>query len=374
MNRRSFLTLMGGLGIGSALGGAKSASAAGGTFHGYPDSKGVLHDTTLCIGCRRCEQACNKVNDLPKPEKPFTDLNVLNEKRRTSAKEWTVVNKYRPASLDKDVFRESQCMHCEEPACASACFVKAFTKNPDGSVTYDPTLCVGCRYCMIACPFYVPGFEYDEAWDPLVQKCTFCEPRLKEGKLPGCVEACPMDALTFGRRSDLIKIARKRIAENPGKYVDYIYGEWDAGGTAWMVLAPKPTPSAVKAAGTADAGHTFKELGLDTHLGNRPMGELTYGALGAVPMIIAFWPILFGGAYGMTKRREAMSKAAQEKTVQTAKEDVTAAMDAAVRSIEQNQGPVAADEARKAMIQALKAREAQNGCDGCCGCKHGEDK
>mgnify|MGYP001536010822 CR=1 FL=1 len=84
MNRRSFLTLMGGLGIGSALGGAKSASAAGGTFHGYPDSKGVLHDTTLCIGCRRCEQACNKVNDLPKPEKPFTDLNVLNEKRRTS--------------------------------------------------------------------------------------------------------------------------------------------------------------------------------------------------------------------------------------------------------------------------------------------------
>ena len=104
------------------------------------------------------------------------------------------------------------------------------------------------------------------------------------------------------------------------------------------------------------------------------MGELTYGALGTVPMIISFWPVIFGGAYGMTKRREALSKAAQEKTVQTAKEDVTAAMDAAVRSIEQNQGHVAADAARKAMIQALKAREAQNGCDGCCGCKHGEDK
>ena len=181
MNRRSFLTLMGGLGIGSALGGAKSASAAGGTFHGYPDSKGVLHDTTLCIGCRRCEQACNKVNDLPKPEKPFTDLNVLNEKRRTSAKEWTVVNKYRPANLDKDVFRKSQCMHCEEPACASACFVKAFTKNPDGSVTYDPTLCVGCRYCMVACPFNIPGYTYDSALNPLVQKCTLCHPRLQEG-------------------------------------------------------------------------------------------------------------------------------------------------------------------------------------------------
>ena len=373
MDRRKFLTILGSAGVASALGTAQVAKA-GGThmFPYYEDSYGVLHDTPRCIGCRSCEEACNKVNNLPKPEKPFTDLSVCDKHRRTSADAWTVVNKYEVGG--KPVFRKLQCFHCNDPACASACFAKCFQKQPDGSVTYDGSQCVGCRYCMIACPFYVPGFEYDEAWDPLVQKCTFCEPRLKEGKLPGCVEACPMDALTFGRRSDLIKIARKRIAENPGKYVDYIYGEWDAGGTAWMVLAPKPTPSAVKAAGTADAGHTFKELGLDTHLGNRPMGELTYGALGAVPMIIAFWPILFGGAYGMTKRREAMSKAAQEKTVQTAKEDVTAAMDAAVRSIEQNQGPVAADEARKAMIQALKAREAQNGCDGCCGCKHGEDK
>ena len=334
----------------------------------------VLVDLTKCIGCESCSVACKLWNKLPygrkksRPQKE-KDLNDDN---------WTVIQeKHVEAENGKAYTRfvKKQCLHCLEPSCASACFSKALRVDPDThAVVYVPELCVGCRYCMIACPFYVPGFQYNEAWDPLVQKCTFCEPRLKEGKLPGCVEACPMDALTFGRRSDLIKIARKRIAENPGKYVDYIYGEWDAGGTAWMVLAPKPTPSAVKAAGTADAGHTFKELGLDTHLGNRPMGELTYGALGAVPMIIAFWPILFGGAYGMTKRREAMSKAAQEKTVQTAKEDVTAAMDAAVRSIEQNQGPVAADEARKAMIEALKAREAQNGCDGCCGCKHGEDK
>ena len=187
MNRRSFLTLMGGLGIGSALGGAKSASAAGGTFHGYPDSKGVLHDTTLCIGCRRCEQACNKVNDLPKPEKPFTDLNVLNEKRRTSAKEWTVVNKYRPASLDKDVFRKSQCMHCEEPACASACFVKAFTKNPDGSVTYDPTLCVGCRYCMVACPFNIPGYTYDR-WSRSARCAT---PACRKASFPAAWKPAP---------------------------------------------------------------------------------------------------------------------------------------------------------------------------------------
>ena len=179
MNRRSFLTLMGGLGIGSALGGAKSASAAGGTFHGYPD------------------------------------------------KEWTVVNKYRPASLDKDVFRKTQCMHCEEPACASACFVKAFTKNPDGSVTYDPTLCVGCRYCMVACPFNIPGYTYDRALNPLVQKCTLCHPRLQEGKLPGCVEACPTGALVFGKRKDLIKIAWDRINAHPERYQGHVYGEHD---------------------------------------------------------------------------------------------------------------------------------------------------
>ena len=264
MNRRSFLTLMGGLGIGSALGGAKSASAAGGTFHGYPDSKGVLHDTTLCIGCRRCEQACNKVNDLPKPEKPFTDLNVLNEKRRTSAKEWTVVNKYRPASLDKDVFRKSQCMHCEEPACASACFVKAFTKNPDGSVTYDPTLCVGCRYCMVACPYNVPKYDYNNPFGAL-HKCELCNQkgveRLDKGGLPGCVEVCPAGAVIFGTREELMAEAKKRLALKPGseyhyprqtlksgdtylhtvpKYYPHLYGEKEGGGTQVLVLTGVP--------------------------------------------------------------------------------------------------------------------------------------
>ena len=264
MNRRSFLTLMGGLGIGSALGGAKSASAAGGTFHGYPDSKGVLHDTTLCIGCRRCEQACNKVNDLPKREKPFTDLNVLNEKRRTSAKEWTVVNKYRPASLDKDVFRKSQCMHCEEPACASACFVKAFTKNPDGSVTYDPTLCVGCRYCMVACPYNVPKYDYNNPFGAL-HKCELCNQkgveRLDKGGLPGCVEVCPAGAVIFGTREELMAEAKKRLALKPGseyhyprqtlksgdtylhtvpKYYPHLYGEKEGGGTQVLVLTGVP--------------------------------------------------------------------------------------------------------------------------------------
>ena len=363
---------MGSAGVVSALSTAKVAEAGVHTFPYYADSYGVLHDTTRCIGCRRCEEACNKVNHLPKPKTPFTDVSVTATRRRTSAYEWTVVNKYEVDG--KPVFRKLQCFHCNDPACASACFAKCFTKLPDGTVSYNGSQCVGCRYCMVACPFYVPGFQYDEAFDPLVQKCTFCEPRLKEGKLPGCVEACPMDALTFGRRSDLLKIARARIAENPERYTNYVYGEADAGGTAWMVLAPA-APKAVPAAADKDApakdAHapdTWKQLGLDTHLGTQPMGELTYGALGTVPMIVAFWPVLFGGAYAITKRRESIYKAEQEKHAKEAREDVAAAVEAAVRKIEETQGPGAADTARRAMTEALKAREVAGSQE------HGEDK
>ena len=178
-----------------------------------------------------------------------------------------------------------------------------------------------------------------------------------------------MDALTFGRRSDLIKVARARIADNPGKYVNYIYGEFDAGGTAWMVLAPAAEGAPVPPDNPAEAAPDLKQLGLNTHLGNRPMGELTYGALGAVPMIVAFWPVLFGGAYAMTKRREAISKLEQEKVLREAREDVAAAVDAAVRKIEETEGEGAAERARRAMTEALKAREAEAACS-----KHGEDK
>ena len=339
MNRRKFLTLMGSAGVASALGTASTeARAAGtGTYPYFKDSYGVLHDTTRCIGCRQCEQGCQKVNNLPMPKKPFSDQTVFNQKRRTSAYAWTVVNKYTTEN-GKVVFRKLQCLHCQDPACASACFAKCFQKNPDGSVTYDGTQCVGCRYCMIACPFYVPGFQYDEPFDPLVQKCTFCEPRLKEGKLPGCVQSCPMDALTFGKRSDLIKIARKRIEDNPSRYVDYIYGEHDAGGTAWMTLSGvEPT-----------------QLGLDTHLGNRPMGELTYGALGSVPMIIGFWPLLFAGVYGITRLRNA--KFQEEKDAMTA---------AAVAKIEKEQGAEVAARVKQALDEAQHAPHGDN--------EHGEE-
>ncbi len=367
MNRRKFLTILGSAGVLSALPTAQVAKAGAHAFPYYENSFGVLHDTVRCIGCRRCEAACNKIHHLPKPEKPFTDLAVTAKKRRTTAYAWTVVNKYEVNG--KPFFRKLQCFHCNDPACAAACFTKCYTKNPDGSVTYDGSQCVGCRYCMVACPFNIPGFQYDRAWDPLVQKCNFCEERLKEGLLPGCVEACPMDALTFGRRSDLIKVARARMKENPGVYVNYVYGEQDAGGTAWMVLAPAAGATAGPLDDLEANASSFKQLGMQTGLGNQPMAELTYGALGAVPMIVAFWPVLFGGAYAMTKRREARAQAQENAAVAQARAEMDAAFEAAVSKIEQSEGADAAARLRAAVNEAREqaAADVRNAA-------HGEDK
>jgi Fe-S-cluster-containing dehydrogenase component len=288
ISRRKFLGWIGAAGAAATVGKSAAASSTS-QFTGFPDSKGVLHDITRCVGCRSCEDSCNKVNALPGPDKPFSDLTVLAEKRRTTATEYTVVNQYHhTASPEKPVFVKIQCNHCLEPACASVCFVRAFTKTPDGPVIYNPDVCVGCRYCMIACPFDIPTYEYDEPLTPRIMKCTMCAPRIQEGKLPGCVAVCPTEALTFGSRKDLIAMARERIRNNPDRYVDHIYGEHEMGGTSWLYLSGVP----------------FHEIGMREDLGIKPAPELTSGALGIVPMVVGLWPVLLTGIYGMTKRKE----------------------------------------------------------------------
>jgi Fe-S-cluster-containing dehydrogenase component len=293
---------MGSAGVASAAAGSLSEAQAvsAGKFSTYPDSFAVLHDTTRCIGCRRCEAGCREVNNLPMPKQSPTDLAVLDTKRRPSAAAWTVVTQSQVNG--KEVVCKTQCNHCLDPACAAACCVRAFQKDPSGAVTYDADLCVGCRYCMIACPFNVPGFEYDRPFG-FVRKCTLCLPRLKEGKLPGCVTACPMDALTIGRRADMLKLARKRIDARPDVYKDHIYGEFEAGGTNWLYISGAP----------------FAQVGLNEDIINRPYAELTAGALGAVPMVIGVWPVLLGGAYMISKRREKIAEEEAQEAVAKAK-------------------------------------------------------
>jgi Fe-S-cluster-containing dehydrogenase component len=259
------------------------------SFEGYPEAMGVLVDLTRCVGCRSCEAACNKEQQLPEPQISFDDQSVFKEKRRPDERAYTVVNRYDTDKSGKQVFRKIQCNHCNEPACLTSCFVNAYTKTKEGAVIYNGKVCVGCRNCMIACPFNVPGYSYSSAFNPLVKKCIFCyDTRLKEGKPPACVEICPQEVLTFGYRKDLIKMGHERIRETPDKYVDHIYGEKEVGGTGWLYLSGVP----------------FEQAGFDTTLGNDPIISNVKEFLGTVPMVLAIWPALFTGIHLLSTRKK----------------------------------------------------------------------
>ena len=347
ISRRSFLGWLGAAGAGGAMAAGPARAAGNGQFAGYPESLGVLFDVTRCIGCRKCEEACNKVNELPAPAKPFGDLAVMQTRRRTDAKSYTVVNRYENVPGAKGpLYRKLQCNHCLEPACASACFVRAFTKNPNGAVTYDESVCVGCRYCMIACPFEIPTYEYDRALEPRIMKCTFCQPRLAKGLLPGCVEICPVEALTFGRRRDLIRLAHERFAQFPGRYIDAIYGEKEMGGTAWMTISGVP----------------FRELGLREDLGVTPAPELTKGALSVVPIVAGMWPVLLTGIYAISQRRDKIAReeqaAAVADAVGKAQAEAKAKLADALAKAEKDKKAAIDKEVKKALDAAKAAAAA----------------
>jgi Fe-S-cluster-containing dehydrogenase component len=241
----------------------------------------VLVDTTLCVGCRACEAACAEANRNPAP--PEGD-GVFAKRRDTSEGAFTVVNKI-PDVPDR--FAKRQCMHCLSPACASACPVRAMDKKPEGPVTYDPSNCLGCRYCMIACPFDVPKYEYASI-APRVRKCQFCAERQAAGLKPACAEVCPSGALTFGHRGDMLELAKTRIYTNPGRYIHHVYGEHEAGGTSWLYIGDFPLEKLALRSGTPD----------------KEVAELVAGALGAPPFVMTLWPPLLMGIYAFTKRRE----------------------------------------------------------------------
>jgi Fe-S-cluster-containing dehydrogenase component len=244
-SRRAFLQRLAGIGSAALLGGRREARAS--RLQVSSDQYGVLVDTTRCVGCRNCEKACNQINeDLHRrPAEWFKDESVFEENRRMDYSAYTVVNRYGNASSSKPYFAKFQCMHCLYPACVSACIVGAFSREPNGAVIYDAWKCIGCRYCMAACPFQVPAYEYGNVLAPKVRKCTFCfETRLVKGGVPACVESCPMEVMTFGKRTELIRLGRERIRNSPGQYVPHIYGEQEVGGTSWLYLSAIPFDAA----------------------------------------------------------------------------------------------------------------------------------
>ena len=227
--------------IGSATLGLSSTAKAAPENVLSEDRMGVLVDTTVCIGCRKCEWACKSAHDLPTASiETYDDRSVFSNVRRPDDKALTVVNEYQSTTSDKlPINVKVQCMHCDHPACVSACIVGAFSKKENGSVVWDTDKCIGCRYCMVACPFQIPAFEFEKALKPDIKKCDFCINRTASGKIPACTEICPVEAITYGRREDLIRTAKEKIKNYPHRYINRIFGEYEVGGTSWLYLSSK---------------------------------------------------------------------------------------------------------------------------------------
>jgi len=284
LSRRDFLKLCGAsaamLGVGATVAPPAPTTPKASAPVAPRKVSGVLIDTTKCIGCKSCQSACKQANGLPTDDRPValsvTTLTIVDFRNIST-------NPQKPEI--KPVKR--QCMHCEEPACVSACPVGALVKQESGCVTYDETICIGCRYCMVACPFGVPKYNWDSA-NPRINKCAQnCMANGKRDK-PACVAACPQQALTYGDREELLTIARSRIRENPGKYVNHVYGAKEIGGTTMLYLSST----------------SFEALGFRVDLPDIPLPRLTWEVQTKIPGVFLGALGLLSGIAWWTHRTE----------------------------------------------------------------------
>ncbi len=270
-------------------------------------SKACLVDITKCIGCRACQVACKQWNERPAEKTDFLAAGGgYQNPPSLSTRSYTLITYDEVEDAHgnlKWVFTRRGCMHCREPACASACLVKALHGEPGGSVTYNVSLCMGCRYCMIACPFDIPKFEYEKAI-PAIQKCTFCFDRQQAGRVPACIKTCPTGALTFGERDEMLDVARTRVYQQPERYVHHIYGEHEAGGTNWLYISSVP----------------FEQLGFRMDLGTTPYPDFTKTFLSAVPQVIIMSACFLTGLGWLAKRRDEVAQTSQATKPQNTEE------------------------------------------------------
>lgn len=191
------------------------------------DSKNmaILTDTNKCVGCQKCVAACVDTNKTGDPI-PY----IYDHPDGLSGTRWTAVLKI------EDQYVRKQCLHCVEPSCVSACLVHALDKHENGAVTYNKDKCIGCRYCMLACPFKIPRYQWNTPV-PFINKCILCYESLLEGKQPACTGACPYGATIFGTRKEMLAEAQHRIDAEPDKYKDRIWGEHDFGGTSVIYIS-----------------------------------------------------------------------------------------------------------------------------------------
>ena len=231
------------------------------------NSVAMLYDATRCVGCRECERACKEKNNLPADQERPVDLTANN---------LTLIKQYQDSAQES--FVKLQCMHCAHPACVSACPVQALQKLNEGPVVYDSTKCIGCRYCMAACPFHIPRIDWDAVL-PEIKKCELCTDRINDGLLPACADACSVGALVFGTREQLLQEAWSRIEQEPDRYIEHVYGEQELGGTSWLYLSAVP----------------FENVGLP-EFDSEPLPELSenVAVFGTPTMLVAVAAMLGG--------------------------------------------------------------------------------
>jgi len=183
-------------------------------------------------------------------------------------------------------------MNCGQPACASVCPVGALQKTALGPVVYDADKCMGCRYCMQACPFQVPSYEWSSRL-PRMRKCDMCYERQSRGQFTACTEACPVCATKGGDRDALLAEARQRIAEKPDQYYHGIYGVTEVGGTSVLYLSAVP----------------FEQIGLRTGVPSEPLPDTTWRVLELLPDVVSTGTVLLGGIWWISNRRKEVAKA-----------------------------------------------------------------
>jgi formate dehydrogenase iron-sulfur subunit len=255
----------------------------------------MLFDGTLCVGCRACELACNTDNDLGRTPDEIFEGRPAEDARALGTNVFTYVTFHQweqdPSTAH---FGKVQCMHCIEPACVSSCPVHALEKLDDGPVVWHGEICLGCRYCMMACPFLVPRFEW-ESRNPAIRKCDMCADLLAKGEPPACVAACPTKALRTGTRKELLELAHQRIVERPRRYVHHVYGEHEAGGTNFLHLAGRP----------------FDELGYRRDLPTRSYRDYTRPAMASIPFILGGLSVGLGAIRWVVDRRAQVAEAGE---------------------------------------------------------------